>query len=161
MRKNWVLIGVGLLAAVLAIGAVACGDDDDDVDDLVDEILDELDDLGVLQLVAHLSEVDGSGASGEAELSVNGDGILVSIIMEGLSEGVHANHLHDGTCEEPGEIHITLDGLVADDLGDALQTTANNEEPLSHFETGHYLAVHVGDDETIGAVVACGDVVEP
>ena len=28
MRKNWLLIGIGLLIAVLAIGAIACGDDD-------------------------------------------------------------------------------------------------------------------------------------
>jgi hypothetical protein len=32
MRKNWLLIGVGLLIAVLAIGAIACGDDDGDGD---------------------------------------------------------------------------------------------------------------------------------
>ena len=30
MRKNWLLLGIVLLIAVLAIGAVACGDDDDD-----------------------------------------------------------------------------------------------------------------------------------
>lgn len=29
MRKNWLLIGIALLVAVLAFGAVACGDDDD------------------------------------------------------------------------------------------------------------------------------------
>lgn len=29
MRKNWTLLGIAVLAAVLAIGAVACGDDDD------------------------------------------------------------------------------------------------------------------------------------
>lgn len=32
MRKNWLLIGIALLVAVLAIGAVACSDDDDDED---------------------------------------------------------------------------------------------------------------------------------
>ena len=32
MRKNWLLIGIGLLLAVLAIAAVACGDDDEDED---------------------------------------------------------------------------------------------------------------------------------
>lgn len=30
MRKNWMLLGIALLVAVLAIGAVACSDDDDD-----------------------------------------------------------------------------------------------------------------------------------
>ena len=157
MRGKWLLIGVGLLIAVFAIGAVACGDDDDDVEDAIEDILDELDDLGVLQLVAQIEEMDGSGASGDAELDLNGDGIRVSISMEGLTEGAHPNHLHHGTCAEQGEIHITLDGVVADASGDGLQTTANNEEPLSHFETGHYLAVHVS--ETDLTVIACGNVV--
>lgn len=30
MRTRWLLIAVGLLTAVLAVGALACGDDDDD-----------------------------------------------------------------------------------------------------------------------------------
>jgi len=143
---------------VFAIGAVACGGGDDDTQDAIDDILGELDDLGVLQLVAQIEEVDGSGASGQADLSLNGDGILVSLSMEGLTEGPHANHLHDGTCDDQGEIHITLDDVVADASGDGLQTTASNEEPLSHFETGHYLAVHEAGSDTIGAVIACGNV---
>ena len=32
MRSKWLLAGIGLLAAVLAIGAVACGDDDEGED---------------------------------------------------------------------------------------------------------------------------------
>ncbi len=157
MRGKWLLIGVGLLIAVFAIGAVACGDDDDDVEDAIEDILDELDDLGVLRLVAQIEEMDGSGASGDAELDLNGDGIRVSISMEGLTEGAHPNHLHHGTCAEQGEIHITLDNIVADAAGDGSQTTANNEEPLSHFETDHYLAVHESDSDF--TVVACGNVV--
>ena len=31
MRKSWLLLGIALLAAALAIGAVACGDEDQDV----------------------------------------------------------------------------------------------------------------------------------
>ncbi len=150
MRSKWLLAGIGLLIAVLAIGAIACGDDEK----TADEIVDELDDLGVLSLHATLTEVDGSGASGEADLSVNGEGIFVSLEMQGLTEGAHANHLHDGSCDEMGNVHIPLDNIVADSAGDGSQSTGNNELPLSHFETGHYLAVHADD----GAVVACGDV---
>ncbi|MCH8948925.1 MAG: hypothetical protein IIB87_00930 [Chloroflexi bacterium] len=155
MRSKWLLGAIGLLIAVLAIGAIACGDDEKTAEEIVDDILDELDDLGVLFLTASLTEVDGSGASGEANLSVNGEGILVSLAMQGLSEGAHANHLHDGGCDDLGEIHITLDNIVADDAGDGIQTTGTDEPPLSHFETGHALAVHAED----GAIVACGDVV--
>ncbi len=164
MRSRWLLAGIGLLIAVLAIGAIACGDDDDeisqdDIDDLIDDIIDDTDDLGVIRLSASLTEMDGSGASGEADISINGDGILVSLVMQGLTEGAHANHLHHGSCAALGEIHIFLDDIVADDAGDGTQTTGDDEQPLSHFETGHYLAVHAEDSETIGAVVSCGDVV--
>ena len=156
MRSKWLLAGLGLLIAVLAIGAIACDDDDDisqdDIDDLIDDIID---DDGVLLLTASLTEEDGSGASGEADLSVDGEGILVSLVMQGLTEGAHANHLHHGSCAAQGEIHITLDDIVADDAGDGIQTTGNDEQPLSHFEADHYLAVHAED----GTVVACGDVV--
>ena len=32
MRRKWLLLGIGALMAVLAIGAAACGDDDDESD---------------------------------------------------------------------------------------------------------------------------------
>ncbi len=159
MKTKWLLIGVALLTAILALGAVACGDDDDDeLEDILDEIQDELDDIGVFQLVASLT---GPEASGEADISPNGEGILVSLIMEGLPEGAHANHLHHGTCDDQGEIHIFLDDIVADDSGDGLQTTSDDEQPIDHFEYGHYLAVHAEDSETIGEVISCGEVVNP
>ena len=157
MRKNWLLIGIGLLVAVLAIGAIACGDDDDNGDN---------GDNGngngdvLLRLSVTLTEMDSSGASGTAELTVNGEGILVTLSMAGLGEGegVHANHLHHGTCAEQSEVHITLDNVVADAAGDGSQITANDEQPLTHFESGHYLAVHVAGGAP-GAVISCGEVV--
>ena len=159
MKTKWLLIGVALITAVLALGAIACGDDDEDaLEDILEELEDELADLGVLQLVASLT---GPEASGEADISLNGEGILVTLIMEGLTEGAHANHLHHGTCDDQGEIHIFLDDVVADDSGDGSQTTSNDEQPIDHFESGHYLAVHVEDSETIGEVISCGDVVNP
>lgn len=159
MKTKWLLIGIAILTAVLAIGAVACGDDDEDaLEDILDEIQDELDEIGIFQLTASLT---GPEASGEADISLNGEGILVQIDMTGLTEGAHANHLHHGTCDETGEIHITLDDIVADDSGDGSQTTANDEEPLDHFAAGHYLAVHAEDSESIGEMISCGEVVDP
>ncbi len=159
MKTKWLLIGVALLAAVLAIGAIACGDDDEEaLEDILDELQDELDDLGVFQLTASLT---GPEAQGEADISLNGEGILVQLDMTGLTAGAHANHLHHGTCVEQGEIDITLDDIVADENGDGSQTTGSDEEAIDHFAEGHYLAVHAGDSETVGEVVSCGDVVNP
>ena len=170
MKTKWLLIGVALLMTVLAIGAVACGDDDEEEDDVPTATEEQADDVAdddaddddaddiVLQLVASLTEVDGSGASGEASISPDGDGIEVTVSMEGLTEGAHANHLHHGTCTDdpPGEVHITLDEIEADDSGDALQTSSSAVEPIDHFAEGHYLAVHADD----GAIISCGDVID-
>ena len=108
-----------------------------------------------MHLVATVEEMDGSGVSGEVDISPDGDGILVSVVLAGLPEGERANHLHHGSCDDQGEVHITLDNVVADEAGDGTQTTANDEQPIDHFETGHYYAVHDED----GAVIGCGDVV--
>ena len=161
MRRRWLLIGIALLAAIFAIGAVACGDDDDngdDIDDIIDDVTDDLPDDLVLLLTTAVEEVDGSGVAGAVDLSVNGDGILASVVLAGLPEGERANHLHHGDACPPdpgGEIHITLDNVVADAAGDGSQTTNNTEAPLDHYATGHYYAVHDED----GAVIGCGAVV--
>ena len=43
MRRNWMLLGIALLAMVLAIGAVACSDDEDE--EPIDIPLDFTDDI--------------------------------------------------------------------------------------------------------------------
>ena len=150
MRKNWLLIGIGLLVAVLAIGAIACGDDDDDD--------------AVTRLVATLAaEVDGEG-TGDATLT-EVDGVAqIELTMAGLTEGTHANHVHHGSCAEQGEVHVTLQELQAGADGNASGTTLA-EPPavdpafgLDHFASGHYVAVHVVGGSP-GVVVSCGDVV--
>ncbi len=154
MRKNWLLIGIGLVVAALAVAAVACdGDDDDDGGggDGAD---------GAAALTATLLEVEGNGVTGSASLTETDDGATqVVVTIEGLSEGPHANHLHHGTCEEQGEVHVTLEELQASADGDATATTigfpSDPEDPgLDHFATGHYVAAH----DTDGAVITCGDV---
>ncbi len=159
MRKNWPLVGIGLLVAVLAIGAIACSDDDDDGDGNGDGNGNGNGDL-LLRLSVTLTEMDGSGASGTAELTVSGEGIQVTLSMTGLQEGVHANHIHEGTCDDQGAIHITLDNIVAGAAGDGSQINNNTEQPLSHYASGHYLAVHEADGSP-GAVVSCGELVVP
>jgi len=151
MPKNWLLLAIAFLIAVLAIGAVACDDDDDDGG-------------GARQLTATLSEMDGSGVTGTAVLTEDDDGTTrVVVSMEGLPEGPHANHIHHVSCEAQGAVHLTLDELQAGADGVAEATTTDFPEedpdrPLSYFEAGHYIAVHVSGNDTVGAVISCGNI---
>ena len=185
MRRTCLLPGMALLVAALSFGAVACsGDDDDnensdraateetvgeengndigtgddfDTQDAI-ETQEAIDIAEILPLIVSLVEEGGSGVSGQAGFSVIGNGILATLAMSGLSQGTHPNHLYHGSCaEQGGEIHVTLDNIVADETGAGIQSTNNDEQPLSHFEAGHYLAVHESEDDL--TVVACGDVV--
>ncbi len=154
MRKNWLLIGIGLLVCVLAIAAVACDDDDDDGGDGGD---------AAATLTATLAEVEGNGVTGTATLTEADDGTTQVVVeMAGL-DGTHANHLHHGTCDAQGEVHVTLTELKASVVeGHAAAVTLDfpeeNPDPkFSHFETGHYVAVHEAGGMP-GAVISCGNV---
>ncbi len=154
MRTKWLLIGFGLLVGVVAIAAVACDDDDENGGD----------GGAAGELTATLSEMDGSGVTGTAILTEDDDGTArVVVSMEGLPEGPHANHIHHVSCEAQGEVHLTLEELQAGADGDAEATTTDfpEEDPdraLNYFATGHYIAVHVGGNDTVGAVISCGNI---
>ena len=140
-----------LLAFAMLLIAAACGDDDGDGG-------------GARQLTATLSEMEGSGVTGTAILTEDDDGTTrVVVSMEGLPEGPHANHIHHVSCDAQREIHLTLDELQAgaDGVAEATTTDFPEEDPdreLSYFEAGHYIAVHVGGNATVGAVISCGNI---
>ena len=147
MRKKWLLIGIGLMVGVLAITAVACGDDDDDDDD----------DGDAVTLAAALAEVEGSGVTGTATLTEADDGATQVVVdMSGL-DGTHANHLHHGSCNAQGEVHVALEELTAGADGSGTATTTFEDPELTHFEAGHYVAVHEAGGAP-GPVISCGDV---
>ena len=149
MQKNWLLIGIGLMIGVLAITAVACGDDDDDDDDD--------DDGDAVTLTASLAEADGSGVTGSATLTEATDGATEVVVdMAGL-DGTHANHLHHGSCDAQGEVHVTLEELIAAADGSGTATSTFADPELAHFEAGHYVAVHEAGGAP-GPVISCGDV---
>ncbi len=148
MRKNWLLLGIGMVVAVLAVAAIACSDDDDDDSGGGD---------GATTLSATLSAVDGNGVTGSATLVEADDGTTEVVVeMAGL-DGTHANHLHHGTCDAQGEVHVALTELQADADGDDTATTTFDDPELIHFETGHFVAVHEAGGEP-GPVISCGDV---
>ena len=154
MRTKWLLVGIGLLVSVVAIAAIACDDDDESGGD----------GGGAGELTATLSEMEGSGVTGTATLTEDDDGTArVVVSMEGLPEGPHANHIHHVSCDAQGEVHLTLEELQAgaDGVAEATTTDFPEEDPdreLNYFTTGHYIAVHVGGNDTVGAVISCGNI---
>jgi hypothetical protein len=104
-----------------------------------------------------LPEQGESGVAGFAaivETATGGTEVGV-IIEQGLEEGAHMNHLHEGACDALGEIHVALTDLQANANGRAGATTIIDDPPFSHWlERAHALAVHALD----GTVVACGNV---
>ena len=106
-------------------------------------------------LSAGIAALDDSGASGVASFTAYGGGSRIRVAVLGLTEGDHANHVHHGSCDEQGDIHVPLSDLGAGADGDANGATVVPDLGLDHFASGHYIAVH---ELVTFAVIACGDV---
>jgi hypothetical protein len=180
MKKHWLFIGIALITAVFALGAVACGDDDDDGDGVtaptatVSEAEPTEPEDGETPADGETPEVSAeiapitmeavadSGVTGSATMVENAaGGVDVEVTIDGALEypGTHQSHLHHGNCTDPtGEIHEALTSVEAgaDGSGSASTTIDPPDKPdFAHWlSREHYVAVHALD----GTVVACGDV---
>jgi hypothetical protein len=172
-RRPWFLMSA--VAAVALIGA-ACADDNGDGLDPIPTIeplpqvtgvpLDPTPALGataeaptIIGLLGEVVPVGGSDVAGEVILTARGDQTEVYVSLTGLTEGGHANHLHEGSCAAEGGISHPLDELMADADGVATATTVLNVS-IEELADGHYFTVHAEDDDTIGAAVGCADFTE-
>ena len=182
MKKLWLLIGITIVAGALALGAIACGDDDKDDGDGVTAptataaaevptepadgetpAADETPQVSAEIAPITMNEVGDSGVTGSATMVENAaGGVDVEVTIDGALEypGSHQSHLHHGNCTDPtGEIHEALTSIEAgaDGSGTASTTLDPPDKPdFAHWlSREHYVAVHALD----GTVVGCGDVV--
>lgn len=168
MRTRWLLIGVGLLTAVLAIGAVAC-DDDEDGDEVPTATVVEGEmtpvDAEPTTPTITLEEVGGSGIAGTATLTALGNDIEVELDVTGLQEGnTYISGAYDST-----SVNCTggLLGSFSGSFGEAASgmiytvpgTTVSDGDTVS---VSRVFSVSVRDitetGEAPGTVVACGEV---
>jgi hypothetical protein len=174
MKKRWFLIGVAALTLVLALGAIACEDDEDDGDSTATEPAaetpadGETPAAGATEPAAGgdavevtMNEEAGSGVTGSATLTSGTSGTAVEVTIDaGLAEGTHASHIHTGTCAAQGPVETALQSVEADASGGGTASTPESgvTTPLATLQDGnHYIAVH--DLEAAGgAVVSCGDI---
>ncbi len=142
MRKLSLLITI--LALMLAVFALAgCGSDDDD-------------EAAGDDVTVELSEVDGSGQTGTATLTSDGEMTLVSIQIDGdpVSDSQPA-HIHEGNCGD--ELNPEpLYGLpnVADGSS---ETSVEASVDTLTGDDDYAINLHMSDDD-LETYTSCGNI---
>lgn len=100
-----------------------------------------------------LDDVDDSGVTGGASVrGVDGQVEVTVFISEGDEGGEHPVHVHEGTCEELGDVAYPLENITD---GESV-TTLDLE--LSELMTGDYaINAHQSEDE-MDVNIMCGNV---
>ncbi len=129
MKRIWVSLVAAALLTVAAIAPVA-GQDTVTID---------------------MQEVDDSGQSGTANITSDGDQVVVSIEIEPGPDGEpQPAHIHDGTCQDLGDVAYPLEDVV-DGMSESTADVS-----IADIISGEYaIAVHLSEDE-MEVIVACG-----
>jgi hypothetical protein len=98
-----------------------------------------------------MQEIDGSGQSGTANITSDGDQVIVSIEIEPGPDGEpQPVHIHEGNCRDLGDVAFPLEDVV----DGVSESTA--DVSLSELLAGDYaINVHLSEDQ-MDVYVACG-----
>jgi hypothetical protein len=141
-----------LVAATLALAmvAAACGDGDEGAE-LEAEDQGGVEEPQAMEIPVALEELNDSGISGVATLTVEeGVVVLVEVSLEG-TEGPNPVHIHSGTCADLGGVSIPLN-----DVEDGISSTEIEANVDQLFEGEFAINVHLSPEEA-DVYVACGD----
>ena len=94
--------------------------------------------------VATISEIDGSGITGTATFTEVDGGVHVVIEIQNATQGLHAMHLHTGSCTDIGP-HWHPMGVPAGTPGIPVVQAIPNTPPIGIGEIGN---ISVGEDGT-------------
>jgi Cu/Zn superoxide dismutase len=141
-----------VLLAALALGAAGCGGDDDEGNGEAaapaTTAAEEAESVTV-----DLGEQNGSGESGTATLTSDGEQTVVVIELTGApADTPQPAHIHNGTCAEIGDVVHPLTNVE----GGASETTV--AAPLADLQAAAF-AINVHEsEEAIQNYVACGEI---
>ena len=130
-----------LLAIALAtLALVACGSDDDDAaagDDVTVE----------------LAEFDGSGQTGTATLTADGEQTRVVISVDSPVSDSQPAHIHEGTCDD-----LTPEPLYGLPNVTAGSSDSTVDVSLDTLTSGEYaINLHMSDED-LPTYTSCGDI---
>lgn len=132
---------VGLLAvAVASLALVACGGGDDG-------------DTGADEVTVELAEFDGSGQTGTATLTSEGEQTRVAIAVDSPVSDSQPAHIHEGTCDNlTPEPAYGLPNVAAG----ASESTV--DVSLDALTSGEYaINLHMSDDD-LATYTSCGNI---
>lgn len=99
-----------------------------------------------------MKEVDGSGQSGSANITTDGEQVIVSIEIEPGPEGqAQPVHIHEGTCNDLGDVAYPLEDVV-----DGVSESSADISISDLFAGEYAINVHLSADE-MDSYVSCGN----
>jgi hypothetical protein len=105
-----------------------------------------------------MNAVGGSGVTGQAQFMEHGAGqTMVTVNLTAQGNTTHSGHIHQGTCDAPGQVVAPLqDVTLANGTGTSTSTV---DIPLGTVMNGqHIVAYHQGQGANAGAPVVCGQI---
>lgn len=104
-----------------------------------------------------MNAVGSSGVTGQAQFMSQGEGTMVMVNLTAQGNSTHSGHIHQGTCDAPGEVVVPLqDVTLANGAGSSSSTI---QVPLATVMNGqHIVAYHASSGDNPGAPVVCGQI---
>ncbi|WP_420125988.1 hypothetical protein [Longimicrobium sp.] len=105
-----------------------------------------------------MNAVGNSGITGQAQFMEHGPGqTMVTITLNGQGDGPRSGHIHQGTCESPGQVVAPLqDVVLANGTGTSTTTVSVGYPAVTNGQ--HMVAYHTGAGENPGPPAVCGQI---
>lgn len=137
--SKFVRIASVLVIALAAVALAACGDDDDEA--------------GGDDVTVELAEFDGSGQTGTATLTADGEQTRVVIAVDSPLSDSQPAHIHEGTCDDlTPEPAYGLPNVTAGSSDSTVDVS------LDTLTDGDYaINLHMSDDD-LATYTSCGEI---
>ena len=137
--SRFVLIASVLAIALATVALAACGGDDDET--------------GGDDVTVELAEFDGSGQTGTATLTADGEQTRVVIAVDSPVSDSQPAHIHEGTCDDlTPEPAYGLPNVTAGSSDSTVDVS------LDTLTDGEYaINLHMSDDD-LATYTSCGEI---
>lgn len=106
-----------------------------------------------------LQQVGGSGVSGEATLSAQGESTMVMVTLTNVPQGPHAGHIHSGTCESPGPVVAPLQEISVAQANGTGSSHSTVPVSMANVMNGqHIVQYHQQGGDNPGPGIVCGSI---